>query len=66
MTLLILCISKRLVWADNILCGPERLVDSDVEAQELLRESRELPMVTRAFLGLAAESETGWAVWALR
>ena len=66
MTLLILYISKRLVWADNILWGPERLVDSDVEAQELLRESRELPMVTRTFLGLAPESETGWAVWALK
>ena len=27
-----LCITKRLVWADNILCRPERLVDSDVGA----------------------------------
>ena len=27
-------ITKRLVWADNMLCVPEQLVDSDVVARE--------------------------------
>ena len=34
MTLLILYIVKRLVWADNMFCVPEQLVDSDVVARE--------------------------------
>ena len=34
---LILYITKRLVWADNMLCVPEQLVDSDVVAQERAR-----------------------------
>ena len=59
MTLLIICIAKRLVWADNILWIPERLVDSDVRARERNVSLGELPIVTRAFLGGAAESETG-------
>ena len=42
-----------------ILCRPERLVDSDVGAREGNMSLGELPMVTRAFDGGAAESETG-------
>ena len=38
MTLLILCyilyITKRLVWANEMFCVPEQLVDSDVVARE--------------------------------
>ena len=59
MTLLILCITKRLVWADNILCITERLLDSDVRAWERNVSLGELPIVIRAFVGGAAESETG-------
>ena len=59
MTLLILCITKCLVWADNILCIPERLVDSDVSAREGNVSLSELPIVTRALVGGATESETG-------
>ena len=59
MTLLILCIAKRLVWADNIICIPERFVHSDVRAQEGNVSLGELPIVTRAFVSCAAESETG-------
>ena len=59
MTLLILCIMKCLVCADNILCRPEQLVDSGVGAQEGNVSLGEFPMVTRAFVGSAAESETG-------
>ena len=58
MTLLILCITKLLVWADNILCIPERLVDSDVRAWEGNVSLGELPIVTHTFVGGAAESET--------
>ena len=58
-TLLILCITKRLVWADSMLCKPERLVDSDEKARVLLWQARELSMVTRSLAGGAAESETG-------
>ena len=54
-----MCITKHLVWADNILCIPERLVDSDVRAREGNVSLGELPIVTRAFVGGAAESETG-------
>ena len=37
MTLLMLkCIVKRLVWSGDTICGPEWLVDSDVEARQLL------------------------------
>ena len=37
MTLLIvLCVVKRLVWAGDMICKRERLVDSDVEPRELL------------------------------
>ena len=39
MTLLILYyilyITKRLVWADNMFCVPEKLVDSDVVSREV-------------------------------
>ena len=59
MTLLILCIAKRLVWDDNILCMPERLVDSDVRAREGNISLGEFPIVTHAFVGCATESETG-------
>ena len=59
MTLLILCITKRLVWADDVLCMTERLVYSDVRAREGSRSLSELPIVTRTFVGGAAESETG-------
>ena len=31
----ILYITKRLVWADNMFCAPEQLVDSDVVAREV-------------------------------
>ena len=31
----ILYITKRLVWADNMFCVPEHLVDSDVVAREV-------------------------------
>ena len=34
MTLLILYIAKRLVWADSMFCVPEQLGDSDVVALE--------------------------------
>ena len=34
MTLLILYITKRLVWADNMFCVPEQLVNSDVVVWE--------------------------------
>ena len=34
MTLLIFYITKRLVWADNMFCVPEQLVDSDAVARE--------------------------------
>ena len=34
MTLLILYIMKHLVWADNMFCVLEQLVDSDFVAQE--------------------------------
>ena len=59
MTLLILCITKRLVWADNILFIPERLVDSDVRVREGNVSLCELPIVTHTFVGGAAESEIG-------
>ena len=58
-TLLILYITKHLVWADNILCIPEQLVDSDVRAWERNVSLGELSIVTRAFVDGAAESETG-------
>ena len=51
--------TKRLVWADNILCRPEQLVDSDVGAREGNVSLGELPMVTCTFVGGAAESEMG-------
>ena len=59
MTLLILYIAKCQVCADNILCIPERLVDSDVRAWEGNMSLSELPIVTHAFVGGATESETG-------
>ena len=34
--LIMLCIVKRLVWAGDMICGSERLVDSDEETRELL------------------------------
>ena len=34
MTLLTLYITNCLVWADNMFCAHEQLVDSDVVAQE--------------------------------
>ena len=37
MTLLILNITKRLVWADNMFCVPEQLLYSDVVARERVR-----------------------------
>ena len=34
---IVLHITKRLVWADNMFCVPEQLVDSDVVARERAR-----------------------------
>ena len=63
MTLLILYyilyITRRLVWADNMFCVPEQLVDSDVVARERARITWRVSIVTRALAGGAAESETG-------
>ena len=59
MTLLILCIAKRLFWADNIICIPERFVHSDVRARERNVSLGESSIVTRAFVSGTAESETG-------
>ena len=33
----VLYITKHLVWADNMLCAPEQLVDRDVVARERAR-----------------------------
>ena len=47
--------TKRLVWADNILCTQERPVDSDVREREGNVSLGELSIVTRAFGSLGSD-----------
>ena len=51
-----LCIIK--VWECDMICKPERLVDSDEKPGELLWLSSRVALVIRAITGGAAESET--------
>ena len=52
MTLLImLCIVKHLVWTGDMICGPERLIDSDEEPRELLWLGSRVVLVIRAISG---------------
>ena len=60
LTLLIMCVVKRLVWVGGRLCGPEWLVDNDAKPRELLWLSREVVLVIGATAGGAAERDT-WA-----
>ena len=46
--LIMLCIVKRLVWAGDMICKPERIVDSDEEPRELLWLGSRVVLVIRA------------------
>ena len=60
MTLLImLCVVDRLVWAGDMICGPERLIDSDEEPRELLWLGSRVVLVIRAITGAPLKARRG-------